>query len=63
MKYIVLDLEWNQCPGGKEKENKELPFEIIEIGACKLDEDFNIIDDFQRFISPVVYRSLHKITK
>lgn len=61
--YIVLDLEWNQCPGGKEKENKDIPFEIIEVGACRLDESFNIIDDFHRFISPVVYRSLHKITK
>ena len=24
MNYIVFDLEWNQCPGGKEKENKKL---------------------------------------
>ena len=37
MNYIVFDLEWNQCPGGKEKENKKLPFEIIQIGAVKLD--------------------------
>ena len=42
MNYIVFDLEWNQCPYGKEKENKKLPFEIIEIGAVKLDENRNI---------------------
>ena len=23
MNYIVFDLEWNQCPDGKEKEIKE----------------------------------------
>ena len=33
MNYIVLDLEWNQCPYGKEREIRRLPFEIIEIGA------------------------------
>ena len=32
MNYIVLDLEWNQCPYGKAKEIEKLPFEIIEIG-------------------------------
>lgn len=35
MNYIVFDLEWNQCPYGKDKENQR-PFEIIEIGAVKL---------------------------
>ena len=33
MNFIVLDLEWNQCPYGKTFEDKQLPFEIIEIGA------------------------------
>ena len=33
MKYIVLDLEWNQCPDGKENEEALLPFEIIEIDS------------------------------
>ena len=36
MNYIVFDLEWNQSPNGKERENPRLPFEIIEIGAVKL---------------------------
>lgn len=63
MNYIVLDLEWNQCPFGKEKENKKLPFEIIEIGAVKLDEKLNIIDEFDRWVCPQVYTSLHYIIK
>ena len=31
MNYVVFDLEWNQCPYGKEREVRRLPFEIIEI--------------------------------
>lgn len=37
MDYIVFDLEWNQSPEGKKGSDKKLPFEIIEIGAVKLD--------------------------
>lgn len=33
MNYIVFDLEWNQSDTGKEQEVKEIPFEIIDIGA------------------------------
>ena len=39
MDYIVFDLEWNQCPDGKEREVPALPFEIIEIGAVKLNSE------------------------
>ena len=39
--YIVLDLEWNQSPNGREYSNNDLPFEIIEIGAVKLDSKLN----------------------
>ena len=35
MNYIIFDLEWNQCPQGKTRENPKLPFEIIEIGAIR----------------------------
>ena len=45
MNYIVLDLEWNQ--GRKDSINsKHLPFEVIEIGAAKLDDNFNIVDQY-----------------
>ena len=33
MNYIVLDLEWNQCPTGKSDTIGQLPFEIIEIAG------------------------------
>ena len=48
MNYIVFDLEWNQCPDGKEKEIKDMPFEIIEIGAVKLDSQRRVIDTFAK---------------
>ena len=63
MHYIILDLEWNQSPHGKEKSNKLLPFEIIEIGAVKIDEKLNIVDTFSALVYPVVYKELHYITK
>lgn len=63
MNYIVLDLEWNQCPEGKGKENKDLPFEIIQIGAVKLNQDREYMDSFERTVAPKVYHSLHYVTK
>lgn len=63
MNYIVLDLEWNQCPTGKSEEIEHLPFEIIEIGAVKLDEEHHAIDSFREVVRPQVYTSLHYKTK
>ncbi len=63
MHYIVFDLEWNQCPDGKKRENPRLPFEIIEIGAVKLNSSLQIIDQFHEIITPKVYRRLHYMTK
>ena len=56
--YIILDLEWNQCPYGKKKEDPKLPFEIIEIGAVKLDSSFQEVGTFHETIRPVLYRKL-----
>ena len=58
--YIVLDLEWNQ--GYKETEVPELPFEIIEIGAVRLDKDKNVTGEFSCLIKPQVYRTMHYMT-
>ncbi len=63
MDYIVFDLEWNQCPYGKERENNKLPFEIIEIGAIKLNGQMETVDQFQCLIQPVVYKRLHHRTQ
>ncbi|MGN0436757.1 MAG: exonuclease domain-containing protein [Wujia sp.] len=58
MNYIVFDLEWNQCCGGHEYENPRMPFEIIEIGAVKLDSKFNIIDSYSSIVKPRLYKKL-----
>ncbi len=60
MDYIVFDLEWNQSPDGKKYSNSRLPFEIIEIGAVKLNEDLEITDSFHRLIRPQVYNWIHE---
>lgn len=57
--YIVFDLEWNQSAHGKEDSVEDFPFEIIEIGAVKLDEEFCMRDEFHRLIRPQVYTKLH----
>ncbi len=62
MKYIVLDLEWNQSNTGKEKEVECLPAEIIEIGAIKLDESGVIVGEFSQLVKPVVYQEMHHFT-
>ena len=59
MNYIVFDLEWNQSPGGKKYSNSRLPFEIIEIGAVKMNEERETVDVFQRLIKPQVYNWIH----
>lgn len=61
MNYIVFDLEWNQSstvPGT----NQEVPFEIIEIGAVKLNEDRVMIDEFSALIKPQIYKTMHYMT-
>jgi inhibitor of KinA sporulation pathway (predicted exonuclease) len=63
MNYIVLDLEWNQSPNGKEHENPRLPFEIIEIGAIKLNDKKENLGEFSERIRPQVYTRLHHHTK
>ena len=62
MNYIVLDLEWNQSNTGEEPEVKEIPFEIIDIGAIKLNDDREMIDEFNQLVKPTVYQHMHKIT-
>lgn len=63
MNYIVIDLEWNQSSDGKQNRNEKIPFEIIEIGAIKMDESFNVIGEFNQLIHPKVYQNMHKVTE
>lgn len=62
MNYIVLDLEWNQSNTGKEPEVEVLPFEIIEIGAIKLNDTGVMVGEFSELIKPQVYQEMHHIT-
>lgn len=63
MNIIVMDLEWNQNSVGKKDRSSDKPiFEIIEIGAVKLNEDYEIIDKFSQLIKPQIYHTMHRIT-
>ena len=62
MNYIVLDLEWNQSNNGTEEETPNLLFEVIEIGAVKLNDKYVMIDEFSQLIKPEVYHEMHQIT-
>ena len=62
MNYIVLDLEWNQSNNGPEEETAELLFEVIEIGAVKLNDAGVMISEFSQLVKPEVYHEMHQIT-
>lgn len=61
MNYIVLDLEWNQS-STVQGTNPEVPFEIIEIGAVKLNSDKVMVDEFSALIKPSIYKTMHYMT-
>ncbi|MCR4923342.1 MAG: exonuclease domain-containing protein [Lachnospiraceae bacterium] len=61
MNYIVFDLEWNQA-GDKYNKDYGLPFEIIEIGAVKLNRWFKVVDKFEVVIKPQIYHYIHFMT-
>ncbi|MCH5274988.1 MAG: exonuclease domain-containing protein [Lachnospiraceae bacterium] len=61
MNFIVLDLEWNQS-SKKAEADRGLHFEIIEIGAVRLNESRAMIGEFSRLVKPQIYHELHKIT-
>lgn len=58
MQYIVIDLEWN---GSYSKKAHGYFNEIIEVGAVKVDESMQILDEFRAAIKPVVSKKLSSI--
>lgn len=62
MNYIVLDLEWNQADDEKTKLESGLMFEIIEIGAVKLNENKQQQSSFHELIKPQVFNRMNQIT-
>lgn len=63
MDYVVLDLEWNQASDNRDARSRLLTFEIIEIGAVKLNSRMEIIDTFQELVCPQVYEEMHSVTE
>jgi inhibitor of KinA sporulation pathway (predicted exonuclease) len=68
--YIVYDLEFNQknydsteaINNTTETEiinSSRIPFEIIQIGALKLDENLQTTSTFNTLIKPTVYKTIH----
>lgn len=62
MNYIVFDLEWNQAADLKTRCESELLFEIIEIGAIKLNNKKRQMDVFHELIRPQVFHTMNQIT-
>ena len=63
MNYIIFDLEWNQASEVSDPKKKILTFEIIEIGAVKLNEVKEQVDQFSKLVKPQLYQKMHHITK
>lgn len=60
----VLDLEFNQAydfgDGNSITEpNLDCRFEIIQIGAVKVNDDYKVIDKFNIYIKPSLYPRIH----
>lgn len=63
MDYVVLDLEWNQASDSQDARSRLLTFEIIEIGAVKLNSRMEVTDTFHELICPQVYDEMHSVTE
>ena len=62
MNYVVLDMEWNIPYTYKHIKRRKnfLRGEIIQIGAVKFDEAFDIIDTFEIKVLPKYYKRIEK---
>ena len=55
LNYIILDLEWNNAYSYAKKGFMN---EIIEIGAIKLNDRFDVVDTFKQLIKPKITKKL-----
>ena len=62
MYYIILDMEWNQALDRAHTVEKPvlLRGEIIQIGAVKCDEDFNLVDRLKINVAPKYYKKMNR---
>ena len=51
LKHIMIDLEMNKIKK-QYRDDKKLANELIEIGAVKMDDDFNEVDRYQSYVMP-----------
>lgn len=58
MDFIVLDIEFN----GR-KFASELPMEVIEIGAVRLNPALEVVDEFSSLIKPIYFSKLNSFIK
>ena len=67
MQYIVLDLEWNQPINYQSAAYRhigdKLLFEVIQIGAARMDEDFQLKDTISVPVCPTYYLNIHPRVK
>lgn len=67
MEFIILDLEWNQPTSYQSpvfrKIGDSLLFEVIQIGAVKLNERFEIVDSVDIPVRPTHYVTIHPRVK
>lgn len=62
MFFIIFDLEFNQDISSLqnfERERAPYPFEIIQIGAIKLDAELNTLGVFNRYVKPTFYTKMN----
>lgn len=67
MSFIVFDLEFNQAFNSKSTEVNEkslkCPFEIIQIGAIKLNDKLETVATLDRLVKPYIFHELHPFIK
>ncbi len=61
MNYIIMDLEWNQALNSSKLVRTPLLLhgEIIQIGAVKTDDKFNLIDKIKINVRPKYYKKMN----
>lgn len=62
MSFIIFDLEFNQDVASLQNSDRKrppYPFEIIQIGAIKLDLELNTVGTFNRYVKPTFYTKIN----
>ncbi len=63
MEHVFLDFEMNPIPKKNTQARAIVYSEIIEIGAVKLDENYQIIDRYSEYVRPELNTIMANITK